>query len=139
MKKLIVEISYFDNVLGYPLSAGQEIVVTDERAKHLLKIKDGLDRSIVKESSSKNTGKEIYMEGTQPKKPSKSVTPKEDLQSPAKTWKQPEAKSEPMYTKESLKELSRTDLQGIAKSLDIKANQKTDILISIILKENAQS
>lgn len=147
MKLLHVNIGYFDNQLNRPLSSGNIIGVSDERAEALLKVKDGYDRPIVKifEGVSTNV---IYAEDMQVSintgKSAQPATPVEELKSPLKSFKAEEPKKEEtkvaekkqpkfVYDKKYLSGLGRLELQKLAKSLGIKANQKNDALIKEIL------
>lgn len=146
MKKLFVNISYYDNLLQKPVPNGTKLVVSDERAEQLLKVKDGYDRPLVKICDCEDDGKEWYAPDVQPAnyKEPKASTPVEDLQSPMKTFKaeapvevkvEVTPKKEPKFTydKKYLSGLGRLELQKIAKDLGIKANQKNNVLIKEIL------
>lgn len=149
MQKLFVNITYYDNLFQKPVPNGTKIVVSDERAAHLLKVKDGYDRPIVKPCECEDDGKEWYAPDVQPAdyKEPKASTPAEDLKSPMKSFKAEEPKQEEtkveekkqpkfVYDKKYLSGLSRLELQKLAKSMNITANQKTSTLIKEILKKN---
>lgn len=144
MQKLFVNITYYDNLFQKPVPNGTKIVVSDERAAHLLKVKDGYDRPIVKLCECEDDGKEWYAPDVKPAdyKEPKASTPAEALASPLKTFK-PEEKVEEkpkelkkpkfVYDKKYLSGLGRLELQKLAKSLGIKTNQKNNALIKEIL------